>query len=64
MLVVGYFDCFSDTSIICATDTLSANISMRINEMGLMGPENPQHPRGFPDRDRTSETTENAKIGL
>lgn len=42
----------------------SANISMRINEMGLAGPENPQHPRGFPDRDRTSETTENAKIGL
>ena len=42
----------------------SANISSRINEMGLMGPENPQLPRGFADRDRTSETVENAKIGL
>jgi len=44
--------------------TRSANISMRINEMGLVGPENPQLPRGFPDRDRTSETAERAKIGL
>ena len=44
--------------------TLSANISMRINEMGLPRPENPQLPRGFGDRDRTSETAENAKIGL
>ena len=32
--------------------------------MGLLGPENPQLPRGFADRDRTSETAENAKIGL
>ena len=32
--------------------------------MGLTGPENPQLPRGFADRDRTSETAENAKIGL
>ena len=30
--------------------TLSANISSRINEMGLTGPENPQLPRGFADR--------------
>ena len=41
-----------------------ANISMRINEMGLMGPENPQLPRGFASGDRTLETAENAKIGL
>ena len=44
--------------------SVSANISMRINEMGLTGPENPQLPRGFADRDRTSETAESAKIGL
>ena len=44
--------------------TLSANISSRINEMGLTGPENPQLPRGFADRDRTSETAEIAEIGL
>ena len=37
---------------------------MRINEMGLLGPENPQLPRRFADRDRTSETAENAEIGL
>jgi hypothetical protein len=37
---------------------------MRINEMGLLGPENPQLPRGFVDRGRTPETAENAKIGL
>ena len=42
----------------------SANISMRINEMGLMGPENPQLPRGFASGDRTLETAENGKIGL
>lgn len=42
----------------------TANISMRINEMGLPRPENPQLPRGFGDRDRTSETAENAEIGL
>ncbi len=42
----------------------SAKISMRINEMDLMGHENPQLPRSFADRDRTSETAENAKIGL
>ena len=44
--------------------SVSANISMRINEMGLPRPENPQLPRGFGDRDRTSETAENAEIGL
>lgn len=44
--------------------SVSANISMRINEMGLMGPENPQLPRGFASGDRTLETAENAKIGL
>jgi len=32
--------------------------------MGLTGPENPQLPRGFADRDRTSETAEIAEIGL
>jgi hypothetical protein len=37
---------------------------MRINEMGLARPEIPQLPCGFADRDRTSETAENAKIGL
>lgn len=37
---------------------------MRINEMGLTGPENLQLPCGFADRNRTSETAENAKIGL
>ena len=35
---------------------------MRINEMGLSRPENPQLPRGFAGGDRTSETAENAKI--
>jgi len=45
-------------------DTLSANISMRTNEMGLTGPENPQLPRGFADTDRTSETAGNAKFSL
>ena len=44
--------------------TLSANISMRINGMGLTGPENPQLPRGFANGDRTTETAVNAKIGL
>ena len=43
---------------------LSANISMRINEMGLPGLENPQLPRGFAHCDRTSETAENGKFGL
>lgn len=42
----------------------TANISMRINEMDLTGPKNPQLPRGFADTDRTSETAGNAKIGL
>ena len=42
----------------------TANISMRIYEMGLTEAENPQLPRGFADRDRTSETAENAEIGL
>lgn len=42
----------------------SANISSRTNEMGLLGPENPQLPRGFGDRDRTLETAGTAKIGL
>lgn len=28
--------------------TPSANISLRTDEMGLSGPENPQFPRGFP----------------
>jgi len=37
---------------------------MRINEMGLARPENPQLPRGFADRGRTSETAENAEIAL
>ncbi len=44
--------------------TLSANISMRINEMGLKGPKNPQLPRRFAISARTSETAENGKIGL
>ena len=51
-------------STVGSNPTLSANISMRINEMGLMGPENPQLPRGFASGDRTLETAENAKIGL
>lgn len=37
---------------------------MRINEMGLLGPEKPQLPRGFADGDRTSETDGNAKFSL
>jgi len=37
---------------------------MRINEMGLTGPENPQLSRGFADSDRTPETAQSAKIGL
>jgi hypothetical protein len=32
--------------------------------MGFVGPENPQLPRRFVHGDRTSETAENAKIGL
>lgn len=44
--------------------TLSANISSRIHEMGLTGPENPQLPRGFAVRARTSETGMAAQIGL
>lgn len=42
----------------------TANISMRLHEMGLTGPENPQLPRRFADCDRTSETVGNAKISL
>lgn len=42
----------------------SANISLRINEMGLTGPENPQLPRGFADAARTPETAGAGKIGL
>ena len=45
-------------------DILSANISLRTNEMGLPGPENPQLPRGFADGMYTSETARNPKIGL
>ena len=52
------------TGTVGSNPTLSAKISMRINEMDLMGHENPQLPRSFADRDRTSETAENAKIGL
>ena len=44
--------------------TLSANILLRINEMCLTGPENPQLPRGFGYGARTSETAGAAKIGL
>ena len=44
--------------------TLSANISLQTNEMGLKGPENPLLPRRFPSGARTSETTKGAKIGL
>lgn len=42
----------------------TAIISMRINEMGLARPENPQLPRAFAVAARTSETAENAEIGL
>ena len=42
----------------------TANISMRTNEMGLAVPEKPQVPRGFAERDRTSETAEAPQIGL
>ena len=37
---------------------------MGTNEMALLGPETLQFPRGFVDRDRTSETAKNAKLGL
>jgi hypothetical protein len=37
---------------------------MRINEMGLTGPENSQVLKGFALSDRTSETAQNAKFGL
>ena len=42
----------------------TANISMRMNEMGLTGPKNPQLPRGFDGGARTPETAEIHKIGL
>ena len=44
--------------------SVSANISMRMNEMGLTGPKNPQLPRGFDGGARTPETAEIHKIGL
>ncbi len=55
---------YRGNSIEGSNPSLTANISSRINEMGLAGPGNPQHPRGFPDRDRTSETDGTGKIGL
>ena len=42
----------------------SANISLRTNEMGLSGPENPQLPRRFADAVRTPETGERCQSGL
>lgn len=42
----------------------TAKISMRINEMGLTGPKNPQLPRGFACGARTSKTATEVKIGL
>lgn len=43
---------------------LSANISMRTDEMGLTRPEIPQLPRRFADGVQTPKTAEYAKIGL
>jgi hypothetical protein len=55
--------CASDGTV-GSNPTLSSNISMRINEMGLARPRNPQFLRGFADTDRTSETAVEARIGL
>ena len=44
--------------------SLSANISLQTNEMGLPGPENPQRPRDFADAVRTPETGELGQSGL
>ena len=42
---------FTGNRNVGSNPTLSANISMRINEMGLKGPENFQLPRHFADCD-------------
>jgi hypothetical protein len=50
---------FDPESIGCVktlAPSVSANLSMRINEMGLARPEIPQLPPGFADGARTSET--------
>ena len=44
--------------------TLSATIPLRNNIMPLYEAKNPTFLRRFADFDRTSETAENAKIGL
>ena len=58
------FDVISITYEVYYTYCLSANISMRINEMALLGAENSQLPRRFADGNRTSETAGTAKISL
>ena len=45
-------------------DTLSANILLRINEMGPLGGKNPQLPRRFGFATRTSETAGTPKFSL
>ncbi len=55
---------FTGNRNVGSNPTLSANISMRTNEMGLTRPENPQLPRVFAVGDRIPETAENTKIGL
>ena len=51
-------------STVGSNPTLSATIPLRNNIMPLYEAKNPTFLRRFADFDRTSETAENAKIGL
>ena len=55
--------CASDGTV-GSNPTLSSKMLLRITEMGLTRPKNPQLSRGFAVSDRTSETAVESRIGL